>query len=462
MLMSGRFRTQNRWIQLGLLALLVTTLIVPPPLWAGHRLFRNNSVGGVSIDTEGVLRQPNPDGRKMLLDELRKDLKPVEGQLALPVEMRMVSLRRLEEACEHALRHNLGRLPDEVMFLGGLQRIQYIFVYPEQNDVILAGPGEGWRIDEQANVVGATTGRPVLRLDDLLIALRQVEAAHRVGISCSIEPTEEGYRNLSQLLNNQPRTSGPRDTQALEAAMKKAFGPQQIKLTGVPPTSHFARVMVAADYQMKRLAMQLDRSPIKELPSYLDLIKSVGSTTNVNPRWWLACNYEPLSRSENGLAWELRGPGVKALTEEDVVNEQGKVAASGRKNPQAEKWAELMTDHYEKLSGKNPIFSELRNLMDMCVVAAVISKNDLLSKAGCSLPLLYGADSDLTVEVWNAPKTVDPQVSFVRTRKGLTVTASGGVQIESWDVADRQQVDAQLAQVRDKALAANSKQWWWQ
>ena len=37
------------------------------------------------------------------------------------------------------------------------------------------------------------------------------------------------------------------------------------------------------------------------------------------PRWWLACDYEPLARSEDGLAWELRGNGVQAKTEDSLV-----------------------------------------------------------------------------------------------------------------------------------------------
>jgi len=42
---------------------------------------------------------------------------------------------------------------------------------------VLAGPGEGWKVADDGNVVGVTTGRPVLRLEDLLIALRSVENA---------------------------------------------------------------------------------------------------------------------------------------------------------------------------------------------------------------------------------------------------------------------------------------------
>ena len=41
------------------------------------------------------------------------------------------------------------------------------------------------------------------------------------------------------------------------------------------------------------------------------------------PRWWLATNYEPMLTDAEGLAWELRGPGVKAMTEEDFLTANG-------------------------------------------------------------------------------------------------------------------------------------------
>ena len=80
-------------------------------------------------------------------------------------------------------------IPDAVKYLAGLQRIRYVFVYPEQKDIVLVGPGEGWKVDAKGNVVGVTTGRPVMLLDDLLVALRTAQAAAQGGITCSIDPT---------------------------------------------------------------------------------------------------------------------------------------------------------------------------------------------------------------------------------------------------------------------------------
>ncbi len=429
------------------------------PVMAGHGNFRNSSVGGISIDVEGVVGPPSDSSRKLWLAELRKDVKAATGELKLPVELRMISLRGLEAACDEALRNNLGQLPEEVRFLAGLQRIQYVFVYPEENDIVLAGPGEGWRVSEGADIVGVTTGRPVLLLDDLLVAMRTVRAARLGGISVSIDPTAEGRQNLKQLFDSQrgrPLTPTPQ----FEAAVKQAFGPQMVKLVGVPETSHFARVLVAADYRMKRLAMNLEESPVKGLGSYLAMIKGTRMAADVNPRWWMACNYAPLAASEDGLAWELRGPGVKVLTEDEFAAEDGSVTATGRTNDAAKRWADTMTEKYDELSAVAPVFGELRNLMDLCVVSALIEKERLCEKAGCSLPLLTGEANDLRLETWHAAKKISPEVSFLRTRNSWIVSASGGVQIESWQVASLTQADPRVHAVHTRATPRGKSLWW--
>lgn len=67
-----------------------------------------------------------------------------------------------------------------------------MLLYPESNDIVIAGPGEGWKLDGKGNMVGVTTGRPVLNLEDLLVAFRTARAARQGQLSCSIDPTAEG------------------------------------------------------------------------------------------------------------------------------------------------------------------------------------------------------------------------------------------------------------------------------
>jgi hypothetical protein len=369
----------------------------------------------------------------------------------------------LQDAWEDALRNNGGSLPDEVRFLAGLQRIEYVFVYPEENDIVLAGPGEGWKVRDDATVVGVTTGRPVIQLEDLLVAFQTVDAARQGGITCSIDPTEEGIRRLNALLAQHRRSGAPVNPAALEPAMKEAFGPQQVTLQGVPADTHFARILVAADYRMKRYAMKIEDAPVRGLPSYLDLIRNAPtSVQQATPRWWLATNYESVAQSDDGLAWQLRGPGVKTLTEDSLIQADGTVVHTGRTSEPAQRWAEAFTEHYDELSRIDPVFGQLRNLMDMCVVAALIHRNDLLNQAGLSLALLTGTPSQqLTNEQWHAPKTVAPHCSFIRGRRGWVVTASGGVQIDSWHVAANTSVEDQVAEVRSQAARPAGDAWWW-
>lgn len=425
---------------------------------AGHQFFRNNQVGGISIDAEGVLDLPSREVTEMFRREMLKGLEKVPGNLEGKTELRKISLKQLEAAIEDALKNNLGVLPDNITYLAGLQRIEYVLVYPEEGDIVLAGPGEGWRVDDKGNVIGVTTGRPVLQLDDLLVALRSVEDARRVGISCSIDPSQEGRQRLDELLKKlkvfSPQVPG---------MIEKAMGPQQISLTGVPTTSHFARILVAADYRMKRYAMKLEPAPVKGLTSFVDMTS--GRSGNMMPRWWLACNYEAVARSDDGLAFQLRGSGVKAMTEEDFISEDGKVEATGKKDPVAQRWADLMTDKYDELSQQDKVFGELRNLMDMCVIAALIQREGLLEKAGCSLPLLLSGksgDTRLMIDSWNPPKKVATQASALKKGRTWIITASGGVQIESWEVASRQEVDKKTKEVHTQATPPKaSQEFWW-
>ena len=425
--------------------------------WAGHtNVGRFGAVGGVSINAEGVVAQPNPQDLKLVREQYLRDTKPAPAELNQPVEMRKISLRAIEEALAKSEQVHTYHMPEEIRFLAGIQRIQYIFVYPEQNDIVLAGPGEGWKVDDKANTVGVTTGRPVLRLEDLIVALRTVENARQGGISVSIDPTAEGRQRFEQYMRSQKTFNT-----SIPGAIEKALGPQQISVTGVPDNTRFARVMVASDYRMKRIAMKLDESPVAGLPSYLDMLKKgSGKVTNMMPRWWLACDYEPLAKSKDGLAWELRGRGVKVMTEDEIISDDGSVTGTGKVNPIAQKWSDQMTEKYDELSVKDPVFGELRNLMDLCVVAALISKEDLLTKAGLDAPNLTSQNSKVELVHWNAPKTVATESSFVKRGDEFIITASGGVEITSWQAAEKTVEDASVGELRTKAAPKAASLWW--
>lgn len=431
---------------------LVTTV------YAGLGIGNNQrSVGGVTIDGAGIVRGATISEQRDLAEFVRQGLAAVDGDLGAAAEMRMISLKGLQEAITTASQSG-QMVPNEVEFLAGLQRIEFVFVDEDNHDIVIAGPAEPWVLRDDGFVVGKISGGSTMRLADLAIAMRSVELARREGISCSIEPTAEGRRRLQNFLRRVQLRPG-QNPAIYEASMKEAFGPQVIHLTGIPTDSRYARTLVAADFEMKRIAMGLTDSSVAGLPSYLQLSRNSAHSSKQNPRWWMACNYDGLSKSEDGLAWQLTGPGVKTMTEQDLVAADGSVEGAGRKDKIAQVWADKMMTHFEEVSREMPVFSDLRNLMDMTVVATLISQERLATKAGLDLAVLTDG---LHLASYQVPKAVDPQCSFIRGRSGWVVTASGGVDINAFEVVQQQQTAAEVGQARTVAMAAaNGNRWWW-
>jgi hypothetical protein len=441
----------NRIVALGIA--LLAAAVLPGRALAQVGGFFGQAVGGVFVSPDGTLAMPAKKDFALAREAYLKAMKPQAEALKNKVGMRMISLRAIEDAI--AKSKDGKDLPEEILYLVGIQRVEFVFLYPEQNDIVLAGPGEGWKVDENANVVGLTTGRPVIHLDDLMLALRTTENARNGGISVSIDPTEEGRLALERAAAPYQKAGfSPEVSEVFE----KAMGPQMISINGVPKTSHLARTLVASDYKMKRIAMKLEPSPVKGLGSYVDMIKS--QPKNIMPRWWMACDYEPVAKSADGLAWQIRGKGVKVMTEDEVVA-GGKMVGTGKASDVAKKWADSMTAKYDELSVAEPVFGELRNVMDLCVIAALIAKENLLAKANLELPALTAANSRLGAAAFDAPTQVATQCSVIHRSNKAFVTVSGGVEINSWAIADKTQEVPAVGEIREKAAAKNAGGLYW-
>jgi hypothetical protein len=450
------FRVLVALVLPGLVATATAQQPNPPTPQVPSTIISLRAVGGVAIDADGVINNVEKDRLGRLSAEYSRALHAPPGDLSAPSELRKVSLRRLDAALADAVK-NRKPLDESQVYLAGLQQVKYVFVYPEEHDIVLAGFGEGWRVDPQGSIVGATTGKPVLLLDDLLVALRSAGEASRSGISCSIDPTPAGLERLQSFIDQQGGRIAD-NPKATIAGIERSLGPQQVTVGGVPATSHFALVLVAADYRMKRLAMNFEPSPVRGMPSYLTMASGKG---NMMPRWWLEPDYDPLLADAQGLAWELRGSRVRAVTEESVLGSGGQAQKTGQASPMAQRWADNFTKHYAELEQRLPIFAELSNVMDLAIVAALVSKERLIDRAECSLPTLVGSDV-LPAAEFAAPRQVDSKASFFKKGSNWIISASGGVLINSWAAAGKTEPDSGvLAPVREKANAAAATAWWW-
>ena len=422
----------------------------------GGNTFGSRAVGGVMVDPTGMLTNADVAARGQLTRQIAEALEAVPEGLDQAVQTRKISLRRLDKAIAKAVADGTP-LPDAVYYLGGLLQIQYVAVLPDDNDIILVGPGEGWTADARGVVVGVTSGRAVMLLDDLLVALRSAAAPRRSVISCSIDPTPDGLQRLRAHAARLRTIGNPRST---AAGIEQQLGPQKISVTGVPDTSHFARVMVAADYRMKRVSMNLEPSPVAGLPSFMAMMKAGGSygMNNMLPRWWLAPDYEPLLRDEEGLTWQLRKASVKAMAENDFLDAAGVKHNTGRADVVSQRWAQSMTDHYDELAKADPVFGQLRNCMDLAIVSALIVQERLTEKAGLSLPLLMGTGGLEPIEL-NAPKQVPSKASLVHKGRNWMI-ACGGVEINAWELVSQSEPSQSLSAIRSKIVFRDDNQWW--
>ncbi|WP_372897903.1 DUF1598 domain-containing protein [Stieleria sp.] len=414
-----------------------------------------NNVGGVSIDPTGVVRTATVEENQELLNLLRNVVTAPAGDLAAATDLRLVSLSGLQDAIIE-VRKTGARLPSEIRYLAGLTGVDYVLVDKENNDLILAGPAEPWTLSETGSVVGTETGAAILQLEDLVVALRNVENSRAQGISCSIEPTAEGRQRLNAFLGRMKLRPG-QNPSALEAGMKQAFGPQMIKLNGIPATSRYACILVAADYQMKRLAMAIEDSPVKGLPSYLQLARNTSHAGSMNPRWWMECEYDSLTRNEEGTVWKLTGQGIRTMTEQDAIAADGTATSAGKSDKLAEKWATSMTERFDQLAKEMPVFGDLQNLMDLTVASTLIVQEQLENRSGLELVVLRDQEM-LEMPTLDAPQTIAPECSFIKGRSGWVVTASGGVSINAFQIVHDQQVDTSLT---NQVAASRSSTWWW-
>jgi len=432
------------------------TSVAPVSESHGCTGFAQSAVGGVRIDASGAIERLDRDTLGTLAEQRREALIQAPADMQQPSDLRKISLRALEQALAENVQSGKP-IPEEMLLLAGLQKIQYVFVYPEQQDIVLAGFGEGWKTNARGDIVGLTTERPVLVLDDLLTALRSAEQAAHGGISCSIDPTPEGLDRLRKHVAGLRTIGNPQQT---GKGIKQALDPQSVTVTGLPTTSHFAHVLVAADYRMKRLGMNLDQAGVPGFTSYLNLLGSTGrGISAIAPRWWLVPDYQPVLVDADGLAFQLRGKGVKCLTEDTVFAADGSKAQAGKSSPAAQKWADMMTNKYPQLAQKEPVFAELENMMDLAVVGALIFQEKLAEKSGYSLPLLLNSQQ-LPNETYQAVKHTDSVASLVQKGSNWVISASGGVQIDSWKLAADKQTEPKLAELR-KPRTADAKQWWW-
>lgn len=424
------------------------------------------AVAGIMVDARGTLSQKlyvDPTGQ-LTRERVAAAQASLSPEVARPSQLRKVSLNRLEAA----IKERGGVLTEEMRYLAGLRRVQYVFTYPESGDLVIAGPAEGWVTDISGRVVGMKSGRPVVQLQDLVVALRAFPPGGKPAemVGCSIDPTEQGLAQMQQFLNQVGRTLVPGQEQAmaqyLVSNLQAALGMQQISVSGIPADTHFAHVMVEADYRMKLIGIGLEQPPIR-MVSFIDKVNPATVSRNALFRWYFVPDYQCVRASEDGLAMELVGDGVKVVGEDELVTGTGKRQAVSHSNYASQAFTTSFTRSYPELARRSPVFAELRNLVDLLVAAAYIRQHDLYGRAGWKMEL-FGDERAFSVRTYTAPKQVASAVNAVFKRAHLMTPIGGGVEIRPEMALRAENLlpddKGQVAELR-KGIQLPEGRWWW-
>jgi uncharacterized protein DUF1598 len=437
---------------------------------AQAQLFTPNA--GVAVDPKGVLRVnvvPDPTG-ELTRKQIEAGKAALNAKVAQKSPLRKVSLKRLEQALAKHLE--TGRpATDEMKYLAGLTRIQHVFFYPDEQEIVLAGPAEGWAQDLAGRVIGVNTGRPLVELQDLVTALRAFRpGGNGVGmIGCSIDATPEGLARMQAFLRQigtGADPSNPEYTQFIVDGLRDNLGLQKVRIDGVPPDTHFAQVMVEADYRMKLIGIGLEIPPVK-IMSYVDRADPSSVSRNAMQRWWFVPDYKCVRVSEDELAMELVGNGVKLMNEDEVVSGDGsRHKAITQGNRASTSFVTTFTQKYPELANKSQVFGQLRNLIDLSIAAAFMQQNDLYGRANWKMPV-FGSEEKYAIQTYQAPVEVETAVASRWKGNRLMTPVGGGVTLhpelalsaENRLPDDGGKVQKLRQQINLQQLAEG--QWWW-
>jgi len=297
-----------------------------------------------------------------------------QAQQSPRVRSRAVSVTMFQEALRSP--NAAGVVPRDLLAMCGLTRVEGYTLDRANADVVIFG-----KVDPTA---------PPLHTEDFAIALRsawlkyawkEAKTRYYSNPGCSIDPDPAVVRQLSEIGAQIGATQSPEEMEPLLAQWcEVSKQPQGVRVKGVPRDSHFAAVMVQADYELKRL---VDGSVTLQTPGVTSLVdrmmaaakedlaqgRDLRGPRNTMSRFW----FFP-GQGKYGLDGDtvtLLACPVTLLTEEEYLSESG-VAGKGRPEPTARQFAEGFGAHYTAIAQEKPIYQELEGLFRFVTLAKLM------------------------------------------------------------------------------------------
>lgn len=297
-------------------------------------------------------------------------------------EMIAYSLRSaLEEA---ALTGSLPETQNSQLYqLGGITELDGFVVDEVNRDIILVG----FHSNAGFN----------LHLDDLVTALRNA-LADTMAPFCSIDPIPSEVQQVRKLIETPPpildESMWLRAMEERLLRIRNVWRNQAVRVGGIPAHSHHARLMVDADYVLKKATLGL--TELSGVESYLDRllqpenygISFLRANSVRSIRFWFHIqSYNPQDSARvpfpqferSDLVVQLLDCPVVLLTEKQIFDEFGIAHPDAQKtDPFGEAYAADFTAQFATLQTQQPPFAALQELFKLnALVRAMVFTRSL-------------------------------------------------------------------------------------
>jgi hypothetical protein len=302
-----------------------------------------------------------------------------------------VSLKVLQERVKDCMVN--GNCVEDLLQLCGIRRLVGYVIDSANRDIVLIG-----KIDSTS---------PPLRLEDFVIALRSawwIYAPLRGNTYyysppyCDIRPSGKILSELKEVSRNISKCSS-RDSvrQYFDQWHEICHQLQKVTVGGIPPQTRFGRIMVEADYYMKKLVDGSDTLSVEGLKSLVDMAMEVAQR-DITRGGRISLQMNPLNRFEfypgeksfyqdEGIVC-IKKCQVALLTEKQFLSKTGEITGAGQPDPLAESFARNFTTKYDQVANQKPIYAQLKGLFRFVALANAMKSRDVVSLAGISLDYL--------------------------------------------------------------------------
>jgi hypothetical protein len=438
---ASHHRSSTMWKFALSLAGLLATFVTPK---ANAQFIPGVAFGnspGVFLRLDGTVNVRQTDDKDELA-AMRARVRATTDAQAKGEKLVYVSLPKLF-AEVRSLKTAGKEVPEELRFLHGMTQLRYVLVFPEEKDLVIAGPAEPWHVihgqdDSTEYVIGTRTGHPVLQLDDMIVAFRTALEGRGGVFGCGIYPSPDSIKIADAIAHEMIRNTRAERM----AAMQERLGPQEIRIFGTRNDTRFAYICVAADYELKRFALNLDRAPVAHLPSAVDNTRSAAN------KFWFAADYEPLLVSKDGNSFEIRGQRLEVQCGAFDFDPRGATKT-------AQNFAAQFTKQMPLLATAVPLYAELQNIADEALLGNLLRHDGLAEKIGWDNAWIYD-DATCPVAKIPTPKLAQTLVSYTSgsiAAGGVTLVLAPYVSESSRQADDKGTFDVPSKQLADLRAA---------